>query len=367
MSFDLFTVADPALQPLAFDQKVSSVEPLPVSSWVAASVVQKAIRRGEVDLATRAAAALLIQEPAKLWRRLAGIVFEDIGLADVSCVRLVMAATAGKSVRQQHGGDHRVAALLVLRMCEAKKCRSADDLFIAVSHHHELTDLRASFAGADVAEHLSRIRQRSALLGASLSLLYASGVRWNGQVSGRKADAPAAFAAMQSAGMDQDVLGLAEQGFRRTREALPLLVPLLKLALPPGVLHSADDEFPPVVIGRNGIPTYCYDRFSWEGKAALARFLKRDLPTTRWLRKHVPAQRHGAILAGGLFRVEGGLVRQRVEWPCALTLRWLADSGFHSMKLPEPRELLDMIRSDLSSLNEERDHVGLLPVSWTPR
>jgi hypothetical protein len=226
MHFDLFTAADPALQLLASDHRAPTVEPLPVSSWVAASALQKGIRRGDVDLTSRAAATLLKADPAKLWRRLAGTVVEDIGLADLECVRLVMAATAGKGFRQQYGGDHRVAGLVVARMCEARKCRAADDLFIAVSHHHELDELRASLVGVDLAEHLSHVRERGALLGASLAALHASGVRWTGQVAGKTADATATFAAMRSGGIDPEIVALAEQGFRRTREALPVLLPM---------------------------------------------------------------------------------------------------------------------------------------------
>src|SRR5690606_16809052 len=156
------------------------------------SAMQKGIRRGDVDLALRAACTLLKSDPAKLWRRLAGIVFEDVGLGDLDCVRLVM-ATSVKSVRQQHGGDWPVAARVVTRMCEARKCRATDDMFLTISHHQELDELRASQAGADLTEHLSRIRERGALLGASLSALHASGVRWTGQVAGRTTDAAAAF------------------------------------------------------------------------------------------------------------------------------------------------------------------------------
>lgn len=86
----------------------------------------------------------------------------------------------------------------------------------------------------------------------------------------------------------------------------------------------------------------------------MARFLKRDTATGRWLRRHVPAERHLAVLAGGLFRVEGGLVRQRVQWPCAMTLKWLADSGYHGMKLSDPVEWLDLVRGDLPTIDEER-------------
>lgn len=357
MHFDLFTAADIALQPLASDHKAPIVEPLPVSSWLAMSILQKSVRRGDTTLGLRAAATLLKVDPAKLWRRLAGIVVEDIGLADLECVRLVMAATAGKSVRQQFGGDHRVAGLVIARMCEARKCRAADDLFIAVSHHHELEAVRAVLAAHDLPQHLSHIRERGALLGLAVAALNASGVWWTGQVAGKRADAATTFDAMKSAGIDPEIVALAEQGFRRTREALPVLLPLLSRAMPSGVLPAVDDDLPPVVIGSKGIPTYCLDGFSFEGKTALARVLRRDLPTSRWLRRHVPAERRLAVLHGAVFRLDGGRVRQRIEWPCAATLRWLADSGYHGMKLSDPAGFLDMVRGDLPAIDEERANV----------
>lgn len=353
----LFDVADPIFKDLATDHQTPAVELLLVSPWVAMSAMQKGIRRGDLDLATRAAATLLKVDPAKLWRRLAGIVVEDIGLADLECVKLVMAATAGKNFRREFGDEWRIASLVVARMCAAPKCRASDDLLLSVSHHHKLAELRASMAGEELPEHLSRIKERGALLGASLAALNAFGVRWEGQVAGKIADPKALFAAMRASGIDDNIVSLAEQGFRRTREALPVLLPLLTLAMPSGELSATDDELPVVLIGRNGLPTYCLDRFSREGGATLSRFLQRDTETGRWLRKYVPVERRLSVLAGGLFRVEGGLVRRRAQWPCAVTLRWLADAGFHQMKLSDPAAFLEMIRADLPMLDEVRTDV----------
>jgi len=357
MRFDPFTATAPAFRVLASNRKVPSVEPLRVSPWVAMSVMQKGIRRGDVDLATRAAATLLRSDPARLWRRLAGIVVEDVGLASVDTIRLVVAATTSKSLREEFGGEWAVASMLVEQMAISPKDRATDDLLWTIAQHHELDELRASLASVDLSEHLSRIRGRGALLGLAVAALHASGARWDRQAAGKTADANATFAAMRVAGIDPEIVSLAGQGFRRTREALPVLLPLLSLALPSGELPAHDDEFPKVVIGRNGLPTYVYDAFSWEGKSALSRFLKRDTATGRWLRRYVLAERRLAVLAGAVFRIEGGLVRQRVQWPCATTLRWLADSGYHGMKLIDPAAFLDMIRADLPKLDEERSDV----------
>lgn len=354
MHHDLFTATDPALLPLLSEYEVPTVEPLQASTWVCASALQKATRRGDVDLALRAAATLLKSDPAKLWRRLAGIMFEDVGVASVETIRLVMTMMAGKSFRRQFGGEWAVASRLVAQMAAVPKCRASDDLLWTIAQHHELDELRASLAGADLPAHLSRIRDRGALLGTSLSVLHASGVRWAGQVVGKAADTGATFATMREAGVDPEIVALAEQGFRKTRETLPLLLPLLTIATPTGELSTQDDDLPPVVIGRGGLPTFVFDGFSYEGKAALGRFLRRDTETGRWLRKHVSPERRLPVLHGAVFRIEGGLVKQRAIWPCAMTLRWLADSGYHGMKLSDPAGFLDMIRADLPKLDEVR-------------
>jgi replication-associated recombination protein RarA len=58
-------------------------DPLRCDRWVASSLVQKAIRRGDVELAKRAAFRLLELDKEAIWRRLVVIAFEDIGAGDV--------------------------------------------------------------------------------------------------------------------------------------------------------------------------------------------------------------------------------------------------------------------------------------------
>src|SRR5664280_237879 len=65
--------------------------PLNISPWVAMSCLQKAIRRGEIEFAQRAAATLLLIAPDRLWRRCGAAAFEEIGVADLETVSLVTA------------------------------------------------------------------------------------------------------------------------------------------------------------------------------------------------------------------------------------------------------------------------------------
>jgi hypothetical protein len=104
--------------------------PLKISPWLAMSLLQKAIRRGESELAQHAAATLLLIAPDRLWRRCGAAAFEEIGVAGLQTVSLVTAALAGKRYRATIGGEWKVASFVVDRMTKAPKCRAADDLLL---------------------------------------------------------------------------------------------------------------------------------------------------------------------------------------------------------------------------------------------
>ncbi|MCK1589198.1 hypothetical protein [Bradyrhizobium sp. 169] len=110
-------------------------QPLEISRYVGASLLQKAIRRGRTELAVQAAATLLQQSPERLWRRLACIAFEDVGLGNLDLVALATAAMAGKRVRAPLGGEWAVASYLTSRLTTAIKCRGADDLLLVAENH----------------------------------------------------------------------------------------------------------------------------------------------------------------------------------------------------------------------------------------
>src|SRR6266481_870461 len=118
-----------------FPYREPKPKPLKSSPWLAMSLLQKAIRRGESELAERAAATLLLIAPARLWRRCGAAAFEEVGVADLETVSLVTAALAGKRYRATIGGEWKAASFIVDRMAKAPKCRAADDLLLTADSH----------------------------------------------------------------------------------------------------------------------------------------------------------------------------------------------------------------------------------------
>ena len=162
-------------QELGCSTQVPLPAPLPISPWVAMSLLQKAIRRGEEPFAFQAAATLLHSSPDRLWRRLGGIAFEDIGLADVESVSLVTAALGGKRLRASVGGEWAVASYLVSRMVHAPKNRATDDLLMTAELHPAFEGDRLELTYGTLSELLGIATGQDEILRRALALWYAVG------------------------------------------------------------------------------------------------------------------------------------------------------------------------------------------------
>ena len=96
--------------------------------YLLASLVQKAIRRGDVTIARRAAHQLLALDPSRLWRRLRVIALEDIGIGDMDVAAEMVGIAVHPELRRVLGGNVRALDYALTRACSAVKDRSADHL-----------------------------------------------------------------------------------------------------------------------------------------------------------------------------------------------------------------------------------------------
>jgi hypothetical protein len=172
------TVLNSVRQQLAdeiFSHRELVPAPLNMSPWMAMSCLQKAIRRGEIEIAQRAAATLLLIAPDRLWRRTGAIAFEEVGVADLRTVSLVTAALAGKRFRATLGGEWKVASFVVNQMAKAPKCRAADDLLLIADSHPLYGRARADLATKATAELIRIASGNAALPVRALATWYAVG------------------------------------------------------------------------------------------------------------------------------------------------------------------------------------------------
>ena len=337
---------------------IESVEPpkpeiLDVSPWVAMSLLQKAIRRAEYPLAQSAAATLLRVAPEKLWRRLGAIAFEDVGVACFDALFSVTCALGGKRLRSQWGGEWRTACTLVQLLSEAPKCRAADDLLIAAERHPEYRRARLELTAKSMDEliHIATVRAEWPVRAIATWFAIGTDRRPSPYMEKRPGDPAALFDALRERGYPHTVLAISWEGFRKIGEVLCPFVALLaaEAATIRGELQS--DDLPPEVSIR-GVPGWAYDIYCREGRQALQCFLRTDAPAATWVRHHVPRERRVAFLGDVLFRIEGGLVKNRLSWPTGCLLRKLADGECYG-----PPEIFALMQLDLPRLNEERANV----------
>ncbi|MEI9409157.1 hypothetical protein [Mesorhizobium salmacidum] len=333
--------------------------PATISPWLAAALLQKAIRRGRTHFALGAAATLLSKAPDRLWRRLAVIAVEDVGLGDLDAVFLTIVAAGQRRRLARLYGMERLVSFIVSRLTISRKCRATDDLYVVTNDcpswngdRLELTDMPLNdlldvIAGPDPIERRG-IAVRHAMGGGE----WAEDIRLT-----RRRRPQAVFDFLCEAGFPQTLVEICREAHRQTGEAICGFLPLLWSVFDRSETVVRSDEFPSEVTIA-GVPSWALDKFTRQGRTAMARFLARDSGTSRWLDSHVAKRDRGAVFGHALFRAESGLVKDRAVWPDGLSLRRQADwNSFAALEPVEAVELLHLVRADIGLLNEERAHV----------
>lgn len=339
-------------------ESVPAPMPLNVSPWVAMSLLQKAIRRGDVPAALSGAATLLRDAPERLWRRLGCIAFEDVGVADIACLGLVTTALTGKAFRKRLGGEWAVASLIVQRMVDAPKNRSADDLLMTIAGLPSLTLYRDDFA------RMSYDQLRQIVLGCSdlhkrgLALWYLVGTKRcpSPNLPPRPGNVDFAFEVLAEHGVSPSMTQIARQGFRKTGEILAPLAALLTLVN--GIRGDvAHNDNMPATRRAGEVPSYALDTYTREGKQTFARFLKTNAGTTDWILENLPNRGRSAFLGELVFRVEGGSLTNRWAGNAADHLREQYELGCLGITAEQAKHVLALLRADMHILDRIRADV----------
>ncbi len=329
-----------------------------ISPWVAKALMQKAIRRRRTDLALAAANVLHRTSPDSLWRRLVVIAVEDVGLGDLDTVYMTIVAASQRGRLARYFGSWRLASLVVSRLAAAPKCRACDDLFVATEDCPAWSDDRLELAEMEFGDLLDVIAGDDPIERRAIAMRYAVGTvgSYGATALARRRGHPdAVFDFMcEAGGFAHTLVEITRAAFRITREPFTGLLPLLHPELNGAEAVLVPDDLPPeALIG--GVPGWTYDKFSREGRTALGHFLNTDCPAANWLRLHVPPSERIAVLGHALFRVESGLVTDRLVWPTAQRLRRQADYDSWLFSREDAAMLLDLLRTDIGVLNRVRE------------
>lgn len=324
------------------------IPPPPMSPWMAASLLQKAIRRGDVPRTQLAASSLMTTDPARFWRRLGVIAFEDIGLANLPLVGQVTIALRGKTFRRTFGGDVRVAIGLATDLARSPKNRAADDLLCVLTDHPMIPRLTGKLAAMSERQLLGVV---AGCDDTTTRCVAAEMFAVNCKLPLHKV----AASLTDAIGVPPSVAWLMVEGWTRTRTMLPLLVGLLTQEN--GLKQPNPDDPIPDEVEITGIPGWALDMFTREGKAAIRRLMTGNSDVARYARDTFPYAGRTRLLGEAVFRVESGMLRNRWDGAMGQRLRSQMERECLGIDPGQADMLLKLMRDAIPELNACRSEI----------
>ena len=330
---------------------------LQIDTHIAASLLQKSIRRGRTGFALKAGRRLFDVQPARLWRRLSVTLFEDVGLLDRQLALDLVACAPTQGLPPV---AWQVVAHLISRLCLATKTQVANNLlhlgrydFDEATPLEDLDLLSFEEAANWITSETGTLVQRAKVL------WQLSGVACEGQVLRHPSADRERVIALLAELCDDPVLELiAREGVRLTGHVLPLVSVLEQaVASNPPLYPAAADPMPPEQM-LSGIPSWVFDQYTRAGKAALRR-ARSECPAISAelkLRADTADQRY-RTLADAHFEFESATLSRRAQIPAHTSLlRRVQVLGPH--RSPDNAEALyGAIRADWDEFQSLRAHL----------
>jgi hypothetical protein len=319
--------------------------------------MQKAIRRGDTRVALRAAAALIPENRAVLWRRLIVTSLEDLGVLEIGKLIRIAAGVERQRLGIKLENEWPVIASIIERCCDGTRCQAANDLHNIALNHRKYDEFRMASARLDQRELLDCASDESRDLVeryiAVLSCLGPNHAPWSMH---RTSCEPELIAAAVGQRLSSATRTIYLWAYRKTR--VPLAFGSLLLLDANGgatpITSSIDDDIPHAA-WIDEAPCYALDQYTRAGKAAIRSFVSANSEWAHFIRPHSIGISQQRSAAGELlFRAEGAVVTRRADWDIARVL--FEQSRRIGCFLPEIAvdKGLALIQSELPSLNEAR-------------
>lgn len=334
--------------------------PLKLDPWSASSLLQKAIRRGEAILTQHALSALYRYRGQAVWRRLAIIALEDVGIADPDlvwdCVRLATDPTE----RASRSFD--ALAELTIRLASAPKDRSADYVFSGATLLETAQADRQDFDTWDWSAKLEiATADLEPVTRRAVSALSACTV-----VKGEQElvdDKAARLFASEFPNVPDPLLKSAMALTGRHSHPFGLMLVLMwsQYEFTGGACGYSNPPLPHVEYA-DGIPLYTFDKHTAVGKRAIAKLVEANGPVREMLRQHVPEQKWTSVAEIAAFYADAAPLACRLEWFSSELLEYggfIADMEAAGCPMAGASSVLECIRSNLTHLNQLR-HEALM-------
>ena len=336
----------------------TDVRPLATDQWIANSLLQKSIRRRDVEVAQRAALTFYLLKGSAIWRRFIVIAHEDMGAAAPEAVAMAVAASSDIRWRERHGGDRAVVCHLARLLAEAPKSRSTEHLITGSNHHPDSEGERLLVCRNSLLENLATVCDRSKTLShRALAAWCASGIGWRRESTG--ASLPGLLDRFRRLGVPEELVESTGLAAARSREAIVLMVPLVwdfvKDRQVAGVL-AVDVHGAPVV---DEIPLYALDKHTRIGREAIRNLVKHNLGIRQFLKSHVEPGRLNDAAYMAAFYADAAPLASKVIWKGADELEALGTET-DMVRAGVPAEcvvpLIELFKKNIPHLNKVRIH-----------
>jgi hypothetical protein len=331
--------------------------PLPIDPWVASSLLQKAIRRGDAVLAERAAITLYRLRGKGIWRRFLVIAFEDVGIASLDAVVETTAVCTDTSWRENNGGEGRALRHVARLLARAPKVRSADHLVCVAHSHPDFDEAREQIGAMSIAYRLDLVASASRTLPErAIAAWYASGVEWGDERRIGRGDLDALMRVFIQLGVPDDLIAATRIAAARTKEPIVMMAPLLWLAASVAGDASVVECViaPSPLIG--DIPAYALDKHTAIGKTAIHRLARENQYVRDLLATYVPEYRANEAACMAAFYADAAPVALRFDWNGSVELERLGIEN-DMLSVGVPREGITAV---LNVFCENLDHLNAI-------
>ena len=289
--------------------------PLACDPWVASSLLQKAIRRGDADLAERAAVTLYRRRGSGIWRRFQIIAFEDVGIGSVEAVVEATAIGSDPNLRSGVNGDNRALRYVARLLADAPKDRSADFLIWGAHSEAASGDVQRKVGVMTLSQRLDAVSDAHATIwDRAVAAYYASGVEWGDEKRIGEGDIARLMQTFRDLGAPPELLTATRIAAQVTKEPIVIMAPLLWVAASAGPTPKVFDCVMPPYLMLGDIPSYALDRHTSAGKHSIQRLIRENAAIRAVLATHVAEFRSNEAGYVAAFYADASPVSRRYDW-----------------------------------------------------
>lgn len=332
--------------------------------WILASILQKAIRRGELDTALGSCLSLYKVDKRMLLRRVAVTAFEDIGIGNAHLIKLIIHGLFGQPPHPlKKAKPIELLFALISEMCNSPKERSGHYLYTICEEHPSLEHEREDFlyyTPRDLCDIVAN--EEYSLAKRSLAAWYLGGTSRYRSPFLPKTPVEKDFLwwIYEQMGTTHCLLEVMKQASKVMIDPFPLQFHLKHFEtkdLPSGEVKA---HTVPKTEKINRIPLYALDKHTRLGKTALRALFKNSPALQDYLTKWLPKPLWKKNYEMAVFRVESAVINKELIFPGYKELdQMYLEAEFLSDDRPQEYldGLLNLVGDSIPELNEIRTRI----------